>query len=236
MTSRFRVNWHQAAGEGLLIFLGVVAALLGQAWWESRSEHEIVVEHLANVRDELEANLEDFRVAARDHRSDAQRAALLSRLLREEVPATRVDSVRALTIRLHAYTYVLPRTAALNNLLQSGELRLIEDQSLRIELSRYDQALATYADYGQDLTRFQTTQMQPALRRATNLVGLGFKAMLESEGYELEESRYEFDPEALRTLEFENLIFGRIAYDHEAAQYLDDVIQATEALLSRLGE
>ncbi len=36
--SGMRINWRQAAGEALLIFLGVLLALGGQAWWEARSD------------------------------------------------------------------------------------------------------------------------------------------------------------------------------------------------------
>jgi len=85
------------------------------------------------------------------------------------------------------------------------------------------------------MTRFQTTVMEPALRRSVNLVGIGYGAMLSASGYELGQSRYEFDPGALRTTEFENLIFGRLAYDLEAAELLDEAIQAAELLMARLG-
>jgi len=235
MTNAFRVNWPQAAGEALLIFIGVMAALAGQAWWENRVEARLVAEHLANIRDELAGNLEELPRAADVNRADADRAATLSRLLVGDPPSSQVDSIRFLTTRLYAYAYVIPRTAALTNLLQSGELGAIPDQDLRILISRYDQALGRYRDYGQDMTRFQTTVMEPALRRSVNLVGIGYGAMLSASGYELGQSRYEFDPGALRTTEFENLIFGRLAYDLEAAELLDEAIQAAELLMARLG-
>jgi len=54
-TRRGAINWRQAGGEGLLIFLGVVVALLGQAWWEDRSEQLLVQDHAASLLQELEA-------------------------------------------------------------------------------------------------------------------------------------------------------------------------------------
>jgi len=132
MTNAFRVNWPQAAGEALLIFIGVMAALAGQAWWENRVEARLVAEHLANIRDELAGNLEELPRAADVNRADADRAATLSRLLVGDPPSSQVDSIRFLTTRLYAYAYVIPRTAAQTNRLQSGELGAIPDQDLRI--------------------------------------------------------------------------------------------------------
>ncbi len=48
-TRRDAINWRQAGGEGLLIFMGFVVALLGQAWWEDRSERSLVQEHAASL-------------------------------------------------------------------------------------------------------------------------------------------------------------------------------------------
>ena len=47
------VNWRQAGGEALLIFLGVGVALLGQAWWEYRGDREIEQHLLAGIRSDL---------------------------------------------------------------------------------------------------------------------------------------------------------------------------------------
>jgi len=75
-SGRSRVNWRQAWGEALLIFLGVAVALLGQVWWEYRTDRELEVHLLAGIRGDLTRDSSDIgsamgaamgRVAAADY-------------------------------------------------------------------------------------------------------------------------------------------------------------------------
>jgi hypothetical protein len=58
-----RVNWRQAWGEALLIFLGVAVALLGQAWWEYRTDRELEAHLLTGIRGDLERDSSDIASA-----------------------------------------------------------------------------------------------------------------------------------------------------------------------------
>ena len=48
-----RINWGQAAGEAVLILLGVLLALAADTWWEARSERRTEREYLNALAIEL---------------------------------------------------------------------------------------------------------------------------------------------------------------------------------------
>lgn len=75
---RMGVNWRQAAGEALLIFLGVGVALLAQAWWESESDRELEEHLLVGIRGDLGRDSSDVASAMQAARS---RVAGADRLL-----------------------------------------------------------------------------------------------------------------------------------------------------------
>jgi len=62
-SSRTGVNWRQAAGEALLIFLGVGVALGAQAWWEHRSDRELERHLIEGVRSDLARDSSDVATA-----------------------------------------------------------------------------------------------------------------------------------------------------------------------------
>jgi len=57
--ARTHVNWRQAAGEALLIFLGVAGALFGQAWWEDREDRHVEQHLLNGIRADLSRDTSD---------------------------------------------------------------------------------------------------------------------------------------------------------------------------------
>ena len=59
-----RVNWRQAAGEALLLLVGVGVALSGQAWWEYRIERDLEQHVLQGIRSDLERDSADIRGAS----------------------------------------------------------------------------------------------------------------------------------------------------------------------------
>jgi len=63
MTERAGVNWRQAGGEALLIFLGVAVALSGQAWWEYRTDRELEAHLLTGIRGDLSRDSSDIASA-----------------------------------------------------------------------------------------------------------------------------------------------------------------------------
>ncbi len=60
---RSTVNWRQAWGQALLIFLGVGVALLGQAWWEHRADRALEQYLLEEIRGGLSLDSADIASA-----------------------------------------------------------------------------------------------------------------------------------------------------------------------------
>jgi hypothetical protein len=123
--------------EGLVVFLGVAAALAGQAWFEERADRRIERELLANILTEASQNEERgqrFLERLREQRSALQDFA---RLLAAPGTDQHAESiVPGARLMLESYgTGVV--SSALDDALESGNLRLIRDPNVRSILSTY---------------------------------------------------------------------------------------------------
>ena len=123
--------------EGLVVFLGVAAALAGQAWFEERADRRIEREMLGNVLAEASQNEE--RAQRFFERLTEQRTALqdFARLLATPGADQQSESIVAgarLMLRSHGTGIV---ASALDDALESGNLRLIGSAEVRSILSGY---------------------------------------------------------------------------------------------------
>ncbi len=77
------VNWRQAGGEALLIFLGVGVALFGQAWWEYGDDRDLEQHLLRGFRGDLVLDTTDIGSAMTSARARAAGADELLVLLED---------------------------------------------------------------------------------------------------------------------------------------------------------
>lgn len=218
---RLVVNWRQAAGEALLICLGVGVALLGQAWWEGRVERVVVQQHIDGLLDELRANREGLRKFEDVHNGSLRRAATVLRLLGEPPSSENDDSLVAFAWTLVAHNYFVPATAAMSNLIGAGGLGLIKDPALRLKVTEYAQSVESFNSFAADLSSFQLREMRPALAKILPLANSRWVDMMGSRGIAIPESSIRPDPSSLRTLQFENLVVLRMGYEGDMA---DEVV------------
>lgn len=131
-----RSTLRRLAGESLAIFVGVAAALAGQAWFEARSAHATEREFLESILQELN-EVSEFVDNVAAHFGQQRTAAVgLAYLLSRPMNASRADSVLDLTTRLTTYT-TGQGLAPAEALLAPEPLRVIQDASLRSELARF---------------------------------------------------------------------------------------------------
>ena len=170
-TERNRINWRQAAGEALLIFVGVLVALMGQAWWEDRADRVLVEQHSANLLQEIESNLAGFdRIISRREATVDQGTTLL-RLMAVADPRPVRDSILAVATAMMAYNTFNPATAALENLTGSGDLGLFEDPGVRLAISEYARALHHHNEKEAELLGFRWGTWFPLGARHLALLG-----------------------------------------------------------------
>ena len=121
-------------GEAIAIFVGVGAALAGQAWFEARTDRVAEREFLHRALEEL-ATLEEAAVATHSAVEQNREVAVrLAILLSRPPTAARADSIAFLAPRLSRY-FSTASFEAVDDLFGPENLRVVQDAALRSTLA-----------------------------------------------------------------------------------------------------
>lgn len=124
--------WKRLLAELAVIVAGVLLALGADSWWQGRQADRLAEEYLRQLLVDLretERGLQNAIAGDTDKFEAAGR--VVDRAYRGQFPAP--DSLQLPT----GYHFFLPPTGTLTALVQGGDLRLIDNDSLRIELVSY---------------------------------------------------------------------------------------------------
>jgi hypothetical protein len=155
-SGRFRNH----AAELFTIFAGILLALFADAAWDYSSDRRRESEYLNGLRDELVMSTREL-----EH-DEHVRAAGLETLTRA-ITAARgdrtldADSAPATIVALLNYRFFSPARAVLDDLIDSGSLRIIRSDSLRFQLQRYRKQLEQLAVVEQRERDFIAETLEP---------------------------------------------------------------------------
>jgi hypothetical protein len=145
------LRWRSALLEGVAVLLGILAAFSIDAWWDLRSEQQDRRSYLVAIATELEANreliLEDFESL------DAwieQGTQFLDDVVALDANPT-YDEVRNMVWETGPNQTTPLLRAAVDDLVSSGGISLIESAELRRSIARYIRALDRDADEQEDV-------------------------------------------------------------------------------------
>lgn len=133
-----RINWAQAFAEVLLLALGVALALAADAWNDARLERREEASYLEALRNDFLATREnlqatlDFTTEVRDNNL-AFIEALSSP--RGSIPD---DSLAVFTELAFTVEFYEPVLGTYRDMVNSGKLELLRDDSLRLELAQFE--------------------------------------------------------------------------------------------------
>ncbi len=170
----FSPPWKRLIPELVVIVAGVLIALGADSWWEQRQERRQAEEYLQQLLvdfPETEQGLQGAIAGDTEKLESASR--VIDRAYRGRFPPT--DSLELPT----GYNFFRPLTGTLTALVQGGDLRLLDGDTLRFELVAYS---ATIDDIETVLRHTETMiwnsterialgrarHSQSALRRAAN--------------------------------------------------------------------
>lgn len=213
--------------EGVLIVVSILLAFTIDAWWDDRGRRQ-------DEREAFRALVQDFESAAGQlasvslaHDSAFMAAERLLELTGPEANAIAVDSLARLIAPLIRIPTFSPPLGALDALLGSGELRLVENADLRAALASFPSSLARMnrtQSYGADLV---LRDLLPLLSREVPLrtYGLGARG----------QTRFSHDARALlRSLEFENAVQRRMMNHEFALGAAESMKERIEIILDML--
>jgi len=119
------------------ITLGVFLGLAADAAWDSRTEHAREREYLAALLEEMREARAEF-----DTDQDARRirlAGIESLQAEFDHPSAPADSIGAWALEARRVAVFYPPSAVFDDLVSSGNLRLIQSAAIRRALSEYQQ-------------------------------------------------------------------------------------------------
>ena len=124
--------WKRLIAELAVIVVGVLIALGMDSWWEQRQERQKAEEYLQQLLvdfRETERNIQNAIAGDTEKFESANR--IIDRAFRGQFPPA--DSLELPT----GYHYFPPLTGTLTALVQGGDLRLLDSDTLRFELVAY---------------------------------------------------------------------------------------------------
>ena len=160
-----RINWGQAAGEALLILVGVLLALGADALWEERSERAQEKEYLGALVDELHqlqihvASVADVATEVEDTGRELLRVSANW----SSAPVT-PDSLANLIAVLSVDGEWSPPRTVYDDLVNTGAVRLIRSDEVRRELNELTASLAWVETRQERHNGFFWTEMEPYFR------------------------------------------------------------------------
>ena len=134
MTTDSKRRW---ATEAFVIVLSILLAFAIDAWWDERQETVQTERMLASLAGDFESNLAEAREVIAVHGS---RRELISRLIamdEAQIRSIPADSLGAYYAAFYDPRSFDPATATIDALVGSGDLDLVEDEELRLLLSRF---------------------------------------------------------------------------------------------------
>ena len=195
-----RVNWGQAAGEALLILLGILLALAADAWWEERSERRQEQEYLEAMAAELEQMRAHVDVVLQGAGQTIETAATLLEISPDLPPSVTPDSLSELLSNISMEVLWSPPTAVYEDLVNTGAVGLIRAHEVRLGLNELMESVSWVQSRADRHNEFFWTEMDPYFRRHLPVLAVfGWDA--------LAVTREEWIPgDFIRTEEFRNLI------------------------------
>ena len=211
-----QIPFGRLAAEFVVIVVGVLVALAADSWWQSRQDRAAEDRALRSLLADFEAASAalERQVAAVD--SAAVAAEALLGLVSPEADLGQADSLAQLLPRIIRRPTFHPPTGTLNELLGSGTLSLIQNDSLRAKLASFHsqlEGLTVTQEYG---SRVVFDQLVPYLNQHVPMLEYGLLATGES-------SFGNHRPTVLRSMEFENLVQTRLMGIRFTLLAMDDV-------------
>lgn len=150
-----------AVGEIFLVVIGILIALQINTWNENRKEDNFEQKILRELKSDYLYNESELKRNINKASALALTCDSLLSLL--EVPDQEVDLIKFTnyTRRLGGYSTFNPSNGALVNLISSGNLNIIKNDSLRMHLSRWSGILDDVKEDEKRLIEFGDARMDP---------------------------------------------------------------------------
>jgi hypothetical protein len=223
-------GWWNAARDVLLMVLSILIAFGLDAWWDGSQVRRNERAALLGLRAEFESNRDLLQSAMEAHEQVlASTKSLLGIIGPTAVSDTTLENDLNVLLGTHTFD---PPTGTLDGLLNSGQLGLIQDDSLRTMLASWQSWIEDVAEDEIEAKRQLEDRITPFLGQRMPLrdiaVGVGLLEGVSASGFA---GQYD---DLLRTMEFESLLVGRAVLTQGVLDEQAALFERVNHLLDRL--
>ena len=232
--TRERINWLRIIAEGSAIVFSILLAFAIDAGWDIRSDRQREQSYLVRLRTEFRDNREDLLEDRRDReRIIADFAYVLSATTNPNriVPSSIGPRLQNLSGNFRFYS---PSHAVLNELISSGDLGLLQSDSLRHALLLYDEARQRLAGVEESEQAIQRLVVVPYL--AEHMEVLPWIPAEQKATLGISPSPRQDPRSWLRDPAFQNMILLRWQRSRTVQRYSDPVLAEIDRILVLLDE
>ena len=223
-----KINWRRIFVEAAAIVVSILLAFAVDAWWRDRSEWQRLINGLENLQTELRANLAMIERYEQLHQGIVEAGVAL---LNTKPADVTVEQCGHVFVEGWVTDY---STGALDIVLGSTRLDLIDDQQLRTELVALP---AGYLDAVED-ERWAIDKLMdkwiPYISTVMPVGRLWAVAMPDVDFPVSEEVAPADIARAAKTLEFRNHVTNRIGHEILSIDAMRDLREKLEALIGRI--
>ena len=174
---KFRLDWRYALGEFLIVVLGVLAALWVENWNSERKDQLLERQYMQSLLGDLRSDIESIDIAL--NRTDVYATGVqivLSSVERQSVDVVPEDFARAVAF-LSRLTFPVQSHATINDLMSTGNLRIIRSDEVRSGIAEYYSAVEMQSQW-QPLWRNHQAEMGKLLAR---FIGVRIRAAVDTD-------------------------------------------------------
>jgi hypothetical protein len=126
-----------ALGEILLVVIGILIALQVNNWNENRKERKYELEILKNLKSELIPNLKQVRAKQKDSKDDVDAIKYILNEISSDKKTISSRVLDSLSMSISNFPTFDPFHGVIDEIISSGKINLIRDDSLRLKLTNW---------------------------------------------------------------------------------------------------
>jgi hypothetical protein len=126
-----------AIGEILLVVIGILIALSINNWNENRKDQRRVKSHLKEIQSELEFDLKEINRIIKEQETSYEASLYLQNFLNNRIIKIDTQKLKLTLLQTGLLTIFNSSNGAFNNLINSGDIQLIKDDTLKRALVNF---------------------------------------------------------------------------------------------------
>ena len=170
-----QIPWRRILIEGLVIVASILMAFGIDAWWDTRQEDLRRTVLMEDLEAEIALNVDGLRSTLERQRLRVARIEILLNELTPNAAGLPQDSLRSLQASILPNPSYDAAFGILNLLVQSGDLALLEDRTLRTRLAGIE---SLSEDYLSNQDWILQVQAQPEVLYGTGSIVLDYAAFV----------------------------------------------------------